>query len=245
MVNSGIGNRLSFAPRMDGAGRDRLRAELADKGRARLSPALDQVFAAALQQELTGSKAWTRTMRQGGTERELAPEMLAALSPPQLAALEQLAQQGDDSVFRFLHDAIRISHDPAERAARGMLLDRAGDMLNAPATLDLVQQLTGHEVRSFRGDATRYLPGHFLTTHNDGRKHGKRVLAIVINLSDWHIDWGGLMLFHDGEGGAQCAWTPRFNTANLFLVPQDHSVSMVTPLARAPRLTISGWFYAD
>lgn len=222
-----------------------LRAQLSELGRIRVSPAIDPAAADALRDELAASGDWVRTMRQGNTEREVDAATLAALSPPHLAALESLARQGDDTVFRFLHDAIRIPKDSQGRRERGMLLDACSEALNSAATLNLVSELTGTPVRSFRGDATRYLPGHFLTTHNDGRRHGKRVLAFVLNLSDWHIDWGGLMLFHDDHGDASCAWTPRFNTANLFSVPQFHSVSCVTPLARAPRLTISGWFYAD
>lgn len=222
-----------------------LRAELQELRRIRICPAIAPAAAAALQAELTSSTDWVRTLRQGGIERELSAQTLAGLAPAHLRAIEQLAVQGDDTVFRFLHDAIRISPVSAERQARGWLLDACAEALNAPATLDLIGALAGEEVRSFRGDATRYLPGHFLTTHNDGRKHGKRVLAVVLNLSQWHLDWGGLMLFHNAYGAAHCAWTPAFNTLNLFSVPQDHSVTMVTPLARAPRLTVSGWFYAD
>lgn len=222
-----------------------LRSELAADGRVRVAPALDPAAAAALREELSESTAWVRTMRQGNSERELDAATLAALSPAHLTAIEQLARQGDETAFRFLHDAIRIPKDSVGHRDRGTLLDACSEGLNSAATLDLVSELTGTTVRSFRGDATRYLPGHFLTTHNDGRRHSTRVLAFVLNLSDWHIDWGGLMLFHDGHGDATCAWTPRFNSANLFRVPQFHSVSCVTPLARAPRLTVSGWFYPD
>ena len=233
-----------FALQVTDQDRIRLRSELIAVGRTRLSPAVTPEAAEALRDELTQSTAWVRTMRQGNVERELDSATLASLSPAHLAAIEQLARQGDESVFRFLHDAIRLSPDGAERRKRGWLVDGCAEMLNSPATLDLVSELTGEQVHCFRGDATRYLPGHFLTTHNDGRKYAKRVLAFVLNLSNWHIDWGGLMLFHDGDGNVACGWPPRFNTANLFLVPQDHSVSWVTPLAREPRLTISGWFYA-
>ena len=222
-----------------------LRAELQQLARIRVCPAIAPAAAEALQAELTASAHWVRTLRQGGIERELDAQTLATLAPAHLRAVEQLAVQGDDTVFRFLHDSIRISPVSAERQARGWVLDACAEAFNAPATLALISELTGEEVRSFRGDATRYLPGHFLTTHNDGRKHGKRVLAVVLNLSQWHIDWGGLMLFHGAYGAAHCAWTPAFNTINLFSVPQNHSVTMVTPLARAPRLTVSGWFYAD
>lgn len=68
---------------------------------------------------------------------------------------------------------------------------------------------------------------------------------MVLNLNRRHLDWGGLMVFHNAYAAAHRAWTPAFNTINLFSVPQDRSVTMVTPLARAARLTVSGWFYAD
>lgn len=223
----------------------RLRECLAHTGKARLAPALPASFAEAMRVELTKADGWARSMRQGKIERQLDAAELARLTPAQVAGLEAFARQGDETVFRFLHDAIRINEDAQVRAGRGMLIDRFADELNSARTLDLVGELVGEPVKRWGGDATRYLPGHFLTTHNDGRKHGKRVLAIVLNLSDWHIDWGGLTLFHDAEGGVEETWVPRFNTLNMFTIPRDHSVTWVTPLARWPRLAIAGWFYAD
>ena len=132
-----------------------LRAELHELGRIRICPAIAPTAAAALQAELTASTDWARTLRQGGIERELDAQTLAGLAPAHLRAIEQLAVQGDDTVFRFLHDAIRISPVSAERKARGWLLDACAEAFNAPATLDLIGELTGEEVRSFRGDATR------------------------------------------------------------------------------------------
>jgi SM-20-related protein len=239
------GSGVTFELAIDRAALPALRDQLAASGRIRVTPALALEAAEALQRELSESSAWVRTMRQGKIERELDSAALAQLSTAQLAAIEQFARQGDASAFRFLHDAIRISTDPAERRARGWAIDRLAGALNSPAMLELVSALAGEEVTDFRGDATRYLPGHFLTTHNDGRKRAKRVLAFVLNLSHWHIDWGGLLLFHDANGDAECGWTPRFNSVNLFAVPQFHSVSWVSPLAPVPRFTVSGWFYAS
>lgn len=240
---SGLG--VAFELAIDRAALAELRSQLAARSRARLTPALTPDAAETLRRELSQSQAWVRTMRQGPVERELDSDTLAKLSPAQLAAVEQFARQGDPRSFRFLHDAIRISPDPEVRRTRGWAIDRLADSLNSPATLGAISELTGEAVTAFRGDATRYLPGHFLTTHNDGRKRAKRVLAFVLNLSDWHIDWGGVLLFHRGDGDAARGWTPRFNSANLFTVPQEHSVTWVTPLAPVPRLTVSGWFYAD
>lgn len=239
------GMDLDFNLRIDPAWLDGLRGELNRAGRLRIDPALDESAAEALRAELAASTDWTLTWRQGPAEREADPATLARLSPAQLTALEAFARAGDQHTFRFMHDAIRVSPKAEGRAARGMLLDRLVDALNAPATLDKISALTGEPVRYFNGDATRYRPGHFLTTHNDGRKHGKRVVAMVLNLSPWHIDWGGLMLFHDAGGQSATAWVPQFNTANLFLVPQDHSVTWVNALAPQQRIAVAGWFYAD
>lgn len=146
-----------------------MRAELRELRRIRVCPAIAPAAAAVLQAELTASTDWVRTLRQGGIERGLNAQTLAGLAPAHFRAVEQLAVRGDDTVFRLLHDVFRISPVSAERKARGWLLDACAEALNAPATLDLIGELTGEEVRSFRGDATRYLPGHFLTTRNDGR----------------------------------------------------------------------------
>ena len=240
-----LNRRLDFSLRIAPDDLPRLRSELATSGRVRIEPALAEDAAAALAQELAQRSEWALTWRQGSAERELDAATLAKLSPAQCAALEQFARAGDEHTFRFMHDAIRVAPDPSNRQARGWLIDRLVDDLNAPEILARLADLTGEPVRSFRGDATRYRTGHFLTTHNDGRKHGKRVAALVINLVRWHIDWGGLMLFHDAHGDATCGWTPRYNAANLFLVPQDHSVTWVNALAPHPRIAVAGWFYAD
>ena len=239
------GGSPDFTLRIDPAALDGLRDELQGAGRLRIDPALDEAAVEALRAELSASAEWALTWRQGPAEREADPATLARLSPAQLTALEAFARAGDEHTFRFMHDAIRVSPKAEGRAARGMLLDRYVDALNAPETLDKISALTGEAVRYYNGDATRYRPGHFLTTHNDGRKHGKRVAALVLNLTPWHIDWGGLMLFHDGGGQSATAWVPRFNTANLFLVPQDHSVTWVNALAPEPRIAVAGWFYAE
>ena len=37
------------------------------------------------------------------------------------------------------------------------------------------------------------------------------------------------------------AFTPAFNSLNVFKVPAQHAVSIVAPFAGAPRLSITGW----
>lgn len=97
-------------------------------------------------------------------------------------------------------------------------------------------------MRLVDGQATRYLPGHFLTGHDDDVAGKGRIAAYVLNLTPaWRTEWGGLLQFHDPAGDVLRGLLPRFNTLNLFTVPQLHSVSLVAPFAASPRYAVTGW----
>jgi SM-20-related protein len=123
------------------------------------------------------------------------------------------------------------------------LLDRVIDGLNYPSSLDAFRAITGAaDIRSVNGQATWYLPGYFLTSHDDGNEGHIRVAAYVINLTQgWGTDWGGLLQFHNAGGDVSLALKPGFNTIHLFRVPQLHSVSYVAPFAAVSRYSITGW----
>ncbi|MBD8524978.1 2OG-Fe(II) oxygenase [Pseudoxanthomonas sp. CAU 1598] len=113
-----------------------------------------------------------------------------------------------------------------------------------------MRELTGFtDIRKVDAQATRYLPGHFLTAHDDdGSPTGQiRRVAYVLSLSErWHPDWGGLLNFYDGDSGQiQDTFVPAYNTLSLFTTPQYHAVSTVAPYAPLPRLSITGWLRAD
>ena len=57
----------------------------------------------------------------------------------------------------------------------------------------------------------------------------------------WRADWGGILNFIDADGHISEGYTPAFNALNIFKVPQNHAVSMVTPFAREGRYSITGW----
>jgi SM-20-related protein len=68
-----------------------------------------------------------------------------------------------------MFDSLTVSDDADERKNRGLLLDRLIDALNHPDSLDTFRTITGEpNIRLVNGQATRYLPGHFLTSHDDG-----------------------------------------------------------------------------
>ena len=238
---------LDLGLAIDPAQAPALAQALTAHGRSRIPGALAPATAQALYAELASSGEWTRTFRQGPTERVLSAHDLATMGEVPWRALEQFAHAGPEDGFRFLHDAIRIPPEAEARHARGMLLERVWEALNAEPSLELFRTVAGdREITRLYIDATRYLPGHFLTRHNDGRKFGQRVLAFVLNLSPrWRADWGGLLQFHDDAGDIERASTPVFNTLSLFTIPRWHSVSMVAPFAPIPRISLAGWLYRD
>ena len=118
------------------------------------------------------------------------------------------------------------------------------EYLNTPEVFSLIEKITGHEGLTY-ADAqyTSYSFGHFLTRHNDDVSREGRRVAYVLGLSkNWHPDWGGLLHFFEQNGAPRDFWIPAFNTLSLFDVRHVHSVSYVTPFAKEPRLSLTGWF---
>lgn len=215
----------------------------ARSGIIRIADLFATEVAEALHGHLDSEIEWTRAVTQGDEVWDLSPELVALIDAgKESGVLAGLHSRASDS-FQFLFDSLVVSDDPRARQARGLLVDRLLDGLNHPATLDMFRAITGESaIRLVNGQATRYLPGHFLTRHDDGIDGEDRVAAYVINLTKgWRPDWGGLLQFHNAAGDIPLALKPGFNTIHLFRVPQMHSVSYVAPFAALPRYAITGW----
>jgi len=120
------------------------------------------------------------------------------------------------------------------------------EVLNSEPVLAMVRAVTGMvDIACASTQVTRYVPGHFLTRHNDVVPAEQRRVAYVLGFTQrWHPDWGGLLQFYRQDGVPQDAWAPGFNDLMLFDVHRVHAVTYVTPFAPVPRLAISGWFRA-
>jgi SM-20-related protein len=212
-------------------------------GIVRIADLFADSVAGALHDHLDTQIEWGRTFSQSENTWDLGPGLIAKMdggqSPDLMAAVHRRARDG----FQFLFDSVLVSDDADARNARGLLLDRVIEALNHPSSLATFRAITGQaDIRLVNGQATRYLPGHFLTSHDDGIDGEDRVAAYVINLSrGWRTDWGGMLQFHNAAGDVPLALKPGFNTMNLFRVPQLHSVSYVAPFAAVPRYAITGW----
>ncbi|MGB0906343.1 MAG: 2OG-Fe(II) oxygenase family protein [Maricaulaceae bacterium] len=118
--------------------------------------------------------------------------------------------------------------------------------LNSQPILEWARAISGHsDIIATSAQATRYLPGQYLTRHKDTHPIEQRRMAYVLSFTpEWHPDWGGLLQFYQDDGTPREAWTPGFNTMSIFDVKHVHSVTYVAPFAPAPRLSITGWFRA-
>lgn len=116
--------------------------------------------------------------------------------------------------------------------------------LNAEPFLAFMRTITGMpELLKADAHASCFAPQHFLGRHNDSHVAEGWRTAYVLNLTidDWHPDWGGYLVFYDEDGNIETGFKPKFNTLNLFAVPQDHAVTYVPPFAPKGRYAIGGW----
>jgi len=157
------------------------------------------------------------------------------------ASAETLSAEGRYA-FRYAHypivDALNERWDP--NGPHEILLEH----LNAPEFLNLAREVTGiNELIRADAQATLFAANHYLGRHTDSHVAQGWRIAYVLNLApdNWHPDWGGYLLFLDDEGDVIEGFRPLFNALNLFLVPQNHLVSYVTPFAPNSRFAITGW----
>lgn len=185
----------------------------------------------------------------------------AADGEPQDFRVEELRQQAHaqraQALNKEVHEAaakghysFRYARYPMVKAYQegwnpGGLHDVLIEYINTEPFLELVRQVTRiPELKKADGQATLFGPQHFLGLHQDQQLDEGWRIAYVLNMTalEWRPDWGGYLLFFDDDGDVIEGYMPRFNTLNLFAVPQHHAVSFVPPFAPQGRIAISGWF---
>lgn len=212
-------------------------------GQVQIRDLLHPDDAAALHAEMRRREDWKQIVNSGGKVFDLDRPTRAAMSPEQREALDQAVYAGAREGFQHRYEAIRVPDAAAEREASSDLFAKFALWLSGGQTREFLRRLIGRPELDFAdAQATAYSPGDFLTAHDDAVEGKGRLAAYVFGLTpQWRAEWGGLLLFHDGEGDIARGLTPRFNALNLFAVPQLHSVSMVTRSAPFRRYAVTGW----
>lgn len=202
--------------------------------------------AVELHQQLDERDDWIHLISAPGGAIELEPAARKRLGARRWAEIEAAAHERARNGFQYRYFGLRV---PAEAERRGPddLLSAFSALMQSDEMLGLLRAITGHEGVEFTdGHATAYGPGDFLTGHDDDVAGKRRLAAYVFGLTpNWRLEWGGLLLFHGERDRTASALVPRFNTLDLFEVPQQHSVSEVTRSATHRRFAVTGWLRGE
>jgi SM-20-related protein len=233
---------LRLDPKLDPA---KLKPLFARFGRLHL-PSLLAAADAQVVAEAMRQAPWSRTFLVAGKGYRVTHEDFAKTPPEVRAEVEAAIVQGGRTGFQFDFDNWPVSDEiEAGRRLGGAVaaIEAAYDLLNSPAFLGFIHAVTGDDRAVYcDAQATRYRAGQFLTAHDDEIEGKNRLFAYVLNLTPgWRIEWGGNLLFHDADGHVAEGYAPKFNSLNIFRVPQWHSVSQVASYVDAERLAITGW----
>jgi SM-20-related protein len=220
-----------------------LAAAFAAERRLQIRDFLHPDDAAAIYAECRSREDWRQIVNSCDQVYDLDRPTRAAMSAEQKEALDQAVYAGAREGFQHRYEAIRVPDAEVEREASDDPFAKFALWLSGGEARDFLRGVIGRSELEFAdAQATAYGPGDFLTGHDDAVEGKDRLAAYVFGLTrQWRAEWGGLLLFHDTEGDVERGLTPRFNTLNLFAVPQLHSVSMVTRAAPYRRYAVTGW----
>lgn len=191
---------------------------------------------------------WNLVFNEKDKHYDLSDEQLRSMQTQDLNRLQKAifnqAQEGFQYSYHNypIYDAVKNGQNP------GHVLHDLYAWLNGDEFLAFARSATGFDDISFiDAQATRYSPGHFLTTHDDIHEEKNRRAAYIFNFTPyWRADWGGYLQLLDDHGNIRRGLTPTFNALNIIKIPQRHNVSFVTPFAGGFRFSVSGWFrYGD
>ncbi|MCT2559672.1 2OG-Fe(II) oxygenase [Tsuneonella sp. YG55] len=223
-------------------------AQFSSKGRTQVRDFLVPEAAEEIRRLLRDGTPWGLSIQAGDADQ---PEQVRAEELQQEAVRQKIGDRVRDAHraasegrFSFVHARYSLVDAYLGQWRPGGPHDILLEYLNAPDFLDPLRTLTGiPEIRKADAHASLFAPGHFLTSHLDEHSGEGRRVAYVLNFApdEWFTDWGGYLVFFDADGDIVEGFRPRFNSLNLFRVPQAHSVTFVPPFAPATRLAISGW----
>lgn len=201
----------------------------------------------AVEAVLAAERRWKTTVAAGGTFLELPLDGRLAEDPARQAWLDEAAVDGSSPLTQYIFDTRRLTAERDHGTTGGDAADAVLDWLNSEAFIAFARTVTGDDrIDLADAQASRYRPGHVLTSHNDVSPGKNRLYGYVLNFSrDWRADWGGNLVFYGDDGHIQHGWAPAFNALNLFVVPTRHAVTQVASFAARDRLSIVGWLRSN
>lgn len=235
---------MKINPEIDRAG---LAATFAEHKRVQIKNILTEDSANKIAQLLVNGTPWGMSWNAGEDgPHKLRREAAMGLSKSEHQNIGQkLATSMGGAEFSFLYSQYQMFDAYQEGWSASEAHDDLLKDLNSKIFLDLVREVTDlAAIKWADAQATLYVPGQFLSLHQDIEADQGWLVAYVLSFCtrEWRPDWGGYLNFFDENGDIVAGYKPRFNCLNMFLVPQDHNVSFVPHFAPFGRLAITGWF---
>jgi SM-20-related protein len=223
--------------------RDAVFDSFSQQGYAHIRNVLPAENAKRIHKGLTEQTPWNLAFNNKGKHIDLPAAQLAVMPKQSVNQLQQAIYAQARDGFQYCYTNYPIYDAYRAGLNRGHVLHQFYEWMNDEEFLQFARAATGFDDIGFvDAQATRYLPGHFLTTHDDAVEGKKRRAAYIFNFTpDWRSDWGGYLQLLDEAGNVRRGLMPSFNTLNILAVPQRHNVSLVAPFAGGIRLSISGW----
>ncbi|WP_269716276.1 2OG-Fe(II) oxygenase family protein [Caulobacter sp. NIBR2454] len=203
--------------------------------------------AEAVAQILERATPWRLALSDArGAEEVLDQPTLARMPRETLAAKVQETVQRATENFAYVYLCYPMISGLLEGKEPDLPIHAVTEWLNSRELLDFGQNVIGRtDITKADAQASFYRAGDFLSLHDDTGQGERRAAYTLGFTRRWRPDWGGQLLFHDGEGQIERGFTPGFNVLTLFNVPRAHSVAPVAAYAGAPRHSIVGWLRND
>lgn len=201
-----------------------------------------------LQKALSDFADWNLVFNDRGKHIDLSSAQVYSMQPRAAQQLQSAIYAQASTNFQYIYNNYPIFDAHNEGRNRNHVLHKFYEWVDSEEFLTFAQAVTGFDDISFvDAQATRFSPGHFLSTHDDLSEGKNRRAAYIFNFTkDWSPDWGGYLQLLDENGHVRRGLRPTFNTLNIIAVPQPHNVSFVTPFAAAVRVSVTGWLrYGD
>ena len=191
---------------------------------------------------------WWVVYNMGDRVEQLPPQFVAGLSQAQLNQMMVGINERARTQYQFFYQFYPLVSMYFTPTAPKLPILELYEFINSPAMLDFFRELTGRpDIQWADAQATLYRSGHFLKSHSDEEPgDNRRVAAYVLNFTKlWERDWGGYLQFYNDRHDIEEAYRPIFNALNIFTVPQDHSVGMVSSFCYGMRFSVTGWLRND
>lgn len=226
-----------------------LRQQLQRNGYVQISDFIRPEVLARIETEVKQLPWDMAYVANGKTVKQPVKEVIALPAQGQAELFAGIAHEAAQNQYAFCYDSYMLVTHYLKKTNVNSVFHQYVEQLCHPQTVSFMQALTQNpHIIKADGQVSRYLPGHFLKSHDDnGAPVGQvRAAAYTIGLSkNWQPDWGGILHLQNTDLSIRQSLVPTFNTLTVFSVPQYHFVSQVANYCPAARYSLVGWFRAD